>query len=873
VGAFPLNGGTFTVTTVTNPPLATLAITSSSIGTSQTAGTQGNIVGAWNFTGGNNTLNLEGITFHVIGSANMTNLQNVKLLINGSQVGPTLASVPQSGLAYFNLANASAKLNTGNNNVQVQADITGSPSYTFQWEVLNGYDVNAVDSQYGVPVSVSLTSGADSQVTIQAGQTTTSQDSTTPTGNIAKGVSQVTLAKFDVYAAGEPTKVKFLDFDLVFTGLNVASDTSLSTVVKNVDITDDAGNQVGTTINTPPSGNSCASTDAAAAGSPNYTGGGTWPASTSTLQTLAYYDCFGSSASPINYVIPANTTRVLSLKADIQTTANFSTVTANLLTELGNSNLQGQISSQSANSSGANGSALSLSNSSLTVTQNSGLGTQTISKGSTNQEIGSYALSASSAEGVNVSTVSINLPNTGFLASNLQNLKLFVNGTQFGTTVPTVNAGTYTFSGTQFNVPAGQTVNVNVFADINSSAFGASTGGVTALNGVSGSGAISNSAVTLSSSIAGQNLTVAGGSTIAVTAAQGQNPAATQVAMGNTGQVLGVYNFQETANVESVKVTQLFVDDVVATTTIGTPTTTAVLPSFSKLYMYGPNSMLLGTASNYATGTVGGQQAFIWNFQFGNSTPFVIPRNGTLPVVLKGDVNAYTAGNVTDASTHTFEIATSSLENTSTLTVVALGATSNQPTAVTLSGAAGGTQTILRNTLGFAYSQLGNASNRAKSVADQLATLTFTPGATGQVALNTLTITLAGTALSTTSATLQSMASSTYLSLNGTAYNPSATTVTTSTQTATVTFNFGAGIAGFSVSGPTSFTLITNSGQYAVVAGGTNSVSLYATLASTAAIQYTDGTDATANVVSSLGLPSSTITPIQIFGAQYSQGS
>ncbi len=29
--------------------------------------------------------------FHVIGSANMTNLQNVKLLINGTQVGATLA--------------------------------------------------------------------------------------------------------------------------------------------------------------------------------------------------------------------------------------------------------------------------------------------------------------------------------------------------------------------------------------------------------------------------------------------------------------------------------------------------------------------------------------------------------------------------------------------------------------------------------------------------------------------------------------------------------------------------------------------------------------------------------------------------------------
>ena len=44
--------------------------------------------------------------FHVIGSANMANLQNVKLLINGTQVGATLASVGSNGMAYFNLASA-----------------------------------------------------------------------------------------------------------------------------------------------------------------------------------------------------------------------------------------------------------------------------------------------------------------------------------------------------------------------------------------------------------------------------------------------------------------------------------------------------------------------------------------------------------------------------------------------------------------------------------------------------------------------------------------------------------------------------------------------------------------------------------------------
>ena len=41
-----------------------------------------------------------------------------------------------------------------------------------------------------------------------------------------------------------------------------------------------------------------------------------------------------------------------------------------------------------------------------------------------------------------------------------------VNGTQFGTTQGVVTGGTtYSFSGSAFNIPAGQTVNVDVYAD------------------------------------------------------------------------------------------------------------------------------------------------------------------------------------------------------------------------------------------------------------------------------------------------------------------------------------------------------------------------------------------------------------------------
>ena len=84
---------------------------------------------------------LEGFNFHVIGSANKGDIRNVKLVVNGTQVGATLATVDQDGTAYFDASAAPGVLNTGNNNVQVFADVMGSPSYNFQFEILNGYDV------------------------------------------------------------------------------------------------------------------------------------------------------------------------------------------------------------------------------------------------------------------------------------------------------------------------------------------------------------------------------------------------------------------------------------------------------------------------------------------------------------------------------------------------------------------------------------------------------------------------------------------------------------------------------------------------------------------------------------------------------------
>jgi Putative peptidoglycan binding domain len=580
-GVFPMISSTFSVTQVSNPALATLTITSSSIGTTVTAGTQGNLVGAWNFLGQNSKMWLKGLNFRVIGSANKTDLRNVKLMVNGTQVGATLATAGADGTAYFDGSVTPGTLNTGSNNVQLFADVAGSPSFKFQFEILNSYDVLAIDSQYNVPVQVQNNGGIGTEVTIQQGQITVSQDQSTPTGNIAKGQSQITLAKFDIYAAGEAVKVKFIGFALDFTGASTASTSTLATQVQNIALTDDAGGQVGTTINQPPSSNACTAT------SPVVTSSGLNGGSI-VSPTVTYVDCFGSSGSPINYIIPANTTRVISLKADIQTTASFNTVAARLLGE--SNNLQGLTSSVTNSGSGATGSALTLALSSLIVSQNNALGNQNVSAGAQNLTIGSYSLTASSAEGVSISNLSIQSNSAQF-----QNLRVMVNGTQFGTTQGTVNAGViYTFSGAPFTVPAGNTVNVSVVADTLSGATG-SVSPATILTGISGSGLVSNAAITLTSgAVNGQNLFFAGSPAISVGPDSNQ-PSAGVITMGSSQNTLAIYRFSETTNVENVKVT-----DLVVTDTVTNPTSSKA--AFSNLGLWSGNT-LLGTAGAAAGGT------------------------------------------------------------------------------------------------------------------------------------------------------------------------------------------------------------------------------------------------------------------------------
>jgi hypothetical protein len=129
----------------------------------------------------------------------------------------------------------------------------------------------------------------------------------------------------------------------------------------------------------------------------------------------------------------------------------------------------------------------------------------TIAAGALDQFVGSYSITASANEGVTILSVSI-APQGNAWA----NLNITINGVPFGSTQAVVSPGaTYTFSKNPYEILAGETINVNVFADALSSAVG-TLAPATILTGVSGTGLSSNNTLSLSTPINGQTISFSG---------------------------------------------------------------------------------------------------------------------------------------------------------------------------------------------------------------------------------------------------------------------------------------------------------------------------------------------------------------------------
>jgi hypothetical protein len=317
-----------------------------------------------------------------------------------------------------------------------------------------------------------------------------------------------------------------------------------------------------------------------------------------------------------------------------------------------------------------------------------------ISAGSANTKIGSYALTASSVEGVYLASITIAVGSSA--ASSFQNLKVVVGNSQFGLAQKVVASnGIYTFPGPSFTVPAGSTINIDVYADILSTANSMAT--ATTLNGCVATGAVSYNNIGCTNKsippIIGQGIVVTGSSSTTSTNSTTYTPQPPQGAgfpsltissdldslspkpnttlhTNTSGNPLGTFVVSETSGSEDVQITEVDILDSVSSIDSDKPI---------------PNIQLgAGGAGSGAPSVSQLPIGYVYHIYTGNYSAYIVPKWVYKTTMIVGDIPAASSGNVTINSQHTFSV----------IKITAIGVSSHNAASVTFLSPNTITQTI-----------------------------------------------------------------------------------------------------------------------------------------------------------------------------------
>jgi len=399
-------------------------------------------------------------------------------------------------------------------------------------------------------------------------------------------------------------------------------------------------------------------------------------------------------------------------------------------------------------------------------------------------------------------------------------------------------------------------VNVDVYADTLSNATGTYTN-ATAITGYSGTGAVSYTSVNFSgSAIEGQEVSFSGQPALVI-AQDSSNPATGQIVQNSQGNALAAFRFSETSNVESVKVTQLNVIDEVASS--------AVKAAFSNVALY-QGTTLLGTSQSPILDAAGTAYIYVFN-SFTN--PLIVPQGSSVSLTLKGTAGSVVNGSMTDDSTSTFAIATTTdngvltnslsvvtpANNTMTAVVVARGATSNKTAGATLSSATGNAQTTLRTTLAVSATPVTGAPPASLQ---PIGSITFTANSAGDAIPNNLILTF-----STSSTAFLNTVLLKDQSGNDIVATDAWAATTTTSNAAQIEWNFATSTKPLVVTAGQSYTLTLWGDLSKIPAVSSQGLSLTAQIAATTDFGYLDA-DNGSNPTSSLVYLTQNQVPITV---------
>lgn len=437
---------------------------------------------------------LHSAAFRMIGSAPADALSNIKLFVNGVDTGKSASVMMMNGANYavFDFASMPLNIATGNNTLEVRANIEKGSSRTIQFSLQQAADLMIRDTQVGINISAFSSANNAGTITINTGSITGSVDSTFQAiSNVTGGASNVAIAKYKVRAYGEDVKINTLSVLPVLTSM-----TPAAAGLQNVTVYFN-GSQVGT-------------------------------------QTASW----ASGAIALNLgsqmIVPAGTDSIIEVRADIRTTGGVNytagTVSANLV--VGSSNAQGQNSLNTLSTPAITGNTLTVQTGLLALSSNPGYTSQNQNPNTAGVKVGSFVLqNQSSSEGVRVTNLAVGL--TVGAGTSLSN---------FGALYTSENANykvqpqaTNNFS-VDFVIAPGSTKTVDIFA--NSSSDAGATATLQTTLTVSSIGVSSNVTAT-SAATAGQTIAFRTGTVATPTLVASSSTTAQLVAAANGGSADG----------------------------------------------------------------------------------------------------------------------------------------------------------------------------------------------------------------------------------------------------------------------------------------------------------------------------------------------
>ena len=734
-GSFPLTGNDQYGIEVTNPSLATLTITPITTGSQVNAGTQGYTAAQFQFVAGNSAVQVKSIKFTQRGTIdNTTDLANIKLMNGSVQVGNTIPALNADGTVVFDLSAAPLQIASGQTVLlSVMADVQGlsGAARTFQFMIQRTYDVVANDMTYNAGATVqettsnSLCNGTTStpgfpvcgvSVAVNSGTLTVTRNTTNtsvPTYLIAAGSNNQIIGAFDFRANGEAVRVTSLTANLV-RSTGTYPTYSECTDFTNLKLVDSNGVSIGGTYTCNSGGDAL---------------------------TIAV-----PSASSLNYIIPANTTVTLFLKADIASTPTPSQTFQATITV---GTAQGFTSLSTISIPAASGNTLSVSSTPFYAALNNGFGAVTAVRGATMQKVASFTLTAGAAEGANVSSISTTTASSN-VSGVLTNLRVCV-ATPTGSTTTGCPSGEYmvgqtvstpgntetdTFSSSsQIMIAAGASVNFDVFADVTTgTVLSAQT--FVSLTGAQATGAVTNSsrsvtntsgvAVTTGAPVTGQSIILGGAGTLtAAVSPSPSNVVSTYVGMGITGVKIGSFKFNASNN-ENISLTQAVLTNTGSSTT-----------GFLNIRLMNGSTQIGSTVPSFSAGVA------TFNLPpAGMTGSFTVPQNSSAILDVYADTNTNSAapGN----SGTTVALTLTSIKYT--------GAQSGIVSSASPATATGATITLYRSVLGVT-SALTVVSPTTLSTANTLGQFAFAATGNDDAYVNGITVQQSGGALGTANTT------------------------------------------------------------------------------------------------------------------------